>query len=163
MRASVTLMLAVVAAIGTCGRARAATTEVPFQRGVNLTSWLQAGGARQIQFTQFTKQDLAHGTRHEDCVGRWANFAHWDPDVAMKAVRGADIPLRMLVPRKADNLLVAGRFCSVLRSMTSCMVMGQGAGIAAAMAADRGVRAASLPADDVKSAAVEQGVNVGTA
>ncbi len=112
---------------------------------------------------EFTKQDLAHGTRHEDCVGRWANFAHWDPDVAMKAVRGADIPLRMLVPRKADNLLVAGRFCSVLRSMTSCMVMGQGAGIAAAMAADRGVRAASLPADDVKSAAVEQGVNVGTA
>jgi endoglucanase len=33
-------------------------TETPFHRGVNLTSWLQAGSARQIQFTKFTKQDL---------------------------------------------------------------------------------------------------------
>ena len=32
--------------------------EVPFKRGVNLTSWLQASNARQIQFNKFTKQDF---------------------------------------------------------------------------------------------------------
>lgn len=32
--------------------------EVPFKRGVNLTSWLQASNVREIQFTKFTKQDL---------------------------------------------------------------------------------------------------------
>ena len=37
-----------------------AKTDAPFHRGVNLTSWLQAGSARQIQFTMFTKQDLVN-------------------------------------------------------------------------------------------------------
>ncbi|OHB66439.1 MAG: hypothetical protein A2Y77_03815 [Planctomycetes bacterium RBG_13_62_9] len=32
--------------------------DVPFHRGVNLTNWLQAGSARQIQFTKYTKQDF---------------------------------------------------------------------------------------------------------
>ncbi len=60
MRAPVAVMLTAVAVICACDRARAATTEVPFHRGVNLTSWLQVGSARQIQFTQFTKQDLVN-------------------------------------------------------------------------------------------------------
>ena len=32
--------------------------EAPFSRGVNLTGWLQQPGPRQIQFNQFTQQDL---------------------------------------------------------------------------------------------------------
>jgi len=59
MRSPVAVMLTAVAVVCTCCGARAAAkTEVPFHRGVNLTSWLQVGSARQIQFTQFTKQDL---------------------------------------------------------------------------------------------------------
>jgi endoglucanase len=54
-------MLAAVAVVCACGGVRAAAgTEVPFHRGVNLTSWLQAGSVRQIQFTQFTKQDFVN-------------------------------------------------------------------------------------------------------
>jgi endoglucanase len=34
--------------------------EVPFSKGVNLTNWFQAGSARQIQFTKYTKDDFAH-------------------------------------------------------------------------------------------------------
>jgi endoglucanase len=61
MRAPVAVMLTAVAVVCACGGARAAAgTEVPFHRGVNLTSWLQVGSARQIQFTQFTKQDLVN-------------------------------------------------------------------------------------------------------
>jgi endoglucanase len=33
-------------------------SQAPFNRGVNLTGWFQAGNARQIQFTKFTKQDF---------------------------------------------------------------------------------------------------------
>jgi endoglucanase len=36
------------------------TPQVGFHRGVNLTNWLQAGSAREIQFTKYTKQDLAN-------------------------------------------------------------------------------------------------------
>lgn len=32
--------------------------EMPFHRGVNLTSWFQVSGPREIQFTKFTRQDL---------------------------------------------------------------------------------------------------------
>jgi len=32
--------------------------DIPFSRGVNLTGWFQASGPREIQFTEFTKQDL---------------------------------------------------------------------------------------------------------
>ncbi len=32
--------------------------QVPFHKGVNLTQWFQAGSARQIQFTKFTKKDF---------------------------------------------------------------------------------------------------------
>jgi len=35
-----------------------AVSQTPFNRGVNLTGWFQAGNARQIQFTEFTRKDF---------------------------------------------------------------------------------------------------------
>ena len=32
--------------------------KLPFNRGVNLTNWLQSSNVRQIQFSKFTKQDF---------------------------------------------------------------------------------------------------------
>ncbi len=32
--------------------------ETPFQRGINLTNWMQTSSAQQIQFTKYTRQDL---------------------------------------------------------------------------------------------------------
>jgi len=32
--------------------------EVPFQRGVNLSGWLQKSSAHQVQFSRFTKTDF---------------------------------------------------------------------------------------------------------
>ena len=64
------------------------------------------------------------------------------------------IPYRILTPKGFDNLLVAGRCVSAdqlvhgsLRVMPGCFITGQAAGIAAAMAAERG---ASVHAVDVK-------------
>jgi len=55
------------------------------------------------------------------------------------------IPYRILLPRKLDNVLVAGRCVSTdrslqgsLRVMPGCYITGQAAGVAAAMAADAG-------------------------
>lgn len=36
----------------------ATAAEMPFSKGVNLTGWFQTSGARQVQFTKFTKQDF---------------------------------------------------------------------------------------------------------
>jgi endoglucanase len=59
MRSSAIVMLLAAAGVGVGSRATAlGGTEAPFHRGVNLTGWLQVGSARQIQFTQFTKQDF---------------------------------------------------------------------------------------------------------
>ena len=61
MRSSIAVRLIAVGVICVCGGVGAvAKTEAPFHRGVNLTSWLQAGSTRQIQFTMFTKQDLVN-------------------------------------------------------------------------------------------------------
>jgi len=53
-----------------------------------------------------------------------------------------DIPYRCLIPRKVDNLLVGGRCISTtheaqgpIRNIPPCMVTGQAAGVAAALAA----------------------------
>ncbi len=65
MRSHRVVFLALVGVVCVCGwdrlvPAAVAGVETPFHRGVNLTGWLQAGSARQIQFTTFTKQDLVN-------------------------------------------------------------------------------------------------------
>src|SRR5262245_48454782 len=35
-----------------------ACAQVPFSKGVNLTSWFQASSAQQIQFSKFTRKDF---------------------------------------------------------------------------------------------------------
>jgi endoglucanase len=63
MRLCVAVVLAVVAIVCSHSSAwaeNAVKPEVLFHCGVNLTNWLQAGSARQIQFTKYTKQDLAN-------------------------------------------------------------------------------------------------------
>ena len=57
-----------------------------------------------------------------------------------------DIPFRILIPQKLDNVLVAGRCLSATheahascRSMGQCMAMGEAAGTAAALSIEHGV------------------------
>ena len=62
------------------------------------------------------------------------------------------IPYRCLLPQKIDRLLVAGRCLSAdhdahasVRSMGQCMAMGQAAGVAAAMAAEKSIGPRDVP------------------
>jgi len=76
-----------------------------------------------------------------------------------------EIPYGCIVARDADNLLVGGRPISVdhavhasMRVMPPACTVGQAAGVAAAMACQRGARPADLDGVEVKQALIEQGV-----
>ncbi len=73
-----------------------------------------------------TKEDVMASRTFPDSIGRGRNY---------------HIPYRTLLPRRVENLLVAGRCYSatpdaqkISREIPPCMVMGQAAGTAAAMA-----------------------------
>lgn len=75
-----------------------------------------------------------------------------------------EIPLGAMLPVGLPHALCAGkalscdvRSYSALRVQASCMGMGQAAGVAAALAAKRGVEPAQLPLSDLRSALRGQG------
>lgn len=75
-----------------------------------------------------------------------------------------DIPYRILVPQRIENLLVAGKGCSTdraayLRYVQQTMVTGQAAGVAAALCARNGTTPRALEADvsELQKVLLEQG------
>lgn len=89
---------------------------------------------------QFDDQIGLCGAPIEDHVPGTGTIWEYLPDGA-----AVGIPLASLLPRDGANVLVAGRCFSAthdaqasIRSMAQCMAMGQAAGTAAALAADRG-------------------------
>ena len=78
-----------------------------------------------------------------------------------------EIPYGSLVPRELEGLLVAGRnlSCDVrshnpLREVPECWVMGQGAGVGAALAVNRGVAARAAPLAEMQAELCRQGAIV---
>ncbi len=76
-----------------------------------------------------------------------------------------DIPYRSLLVRGASNLLVAGRCISATHEALAssrvtgvCMAIGEGAGVAAAMSADRGVGPRDLDGEKLHTDLVRAGV-----
>ena len=96
-----------------------------------------------------TKDDVLGARKFADGIGRnaWPVELH-DPGKSGEVYwqrlpdgESYDIPYRCLVPRRIDGLLVAGRCASAthvaqasLRVTGPCLVMGQAAGTAAALA-----------------------------
>jgi hypothetical protein len=79
-----------------------------------------------------------------------------------------DVPYRSLVPKKIENLLVAGRCFSAThealasaRLMPSCMAMGQAAGTAAAICADAGIAPRRVDAAALRKKLIAQGASLG--
>lgn len=123
-------------------------------------------GRRVHALYTVTVADLERGARHEDAICR-ATFCvdvH-PPDpreggVSNRGIRSQpyDIPLRALIARDAENLLLAGRCISgdhlahsSYRVTGNACVMGQAAGVCAALASQRGVLPRDVPAADVRS------------
>jgi hypothetical protein len=78
-----------------------------------------------------------------------------------------DIPLRSLLPRNTDRLIVAGRCISgtheahsSYRVMPIVMATGQAAGVCAALAARKGVAPRDLPVREIQRELVRQGASL---
>jgi succinate dehydrogenase/fumarate reductase flavoprotein subunit len=76
-----------------------------------------------------------------------------------------DIPYRCLLPVNIDGLLVAGRCISgshvahgVYRVTGTCMAMGQAAGLAAAISAERDISPADLDRKELHQMLLKRGV-----
>lgn len=79
-----------------------------------------------------------------------------------------DIPYRSLVPKKVDNLLVAGRCLSAdfmaqsgCRLIMACLTMGQAAGTATAMSLERDIPPRDLDRIALQKQLLSDGVNLG--
>ena len=76
------------------------------------------------------------------------------------------VPFKCILPRKVDNLLVAGRClgtgdtCDTFRLICPCFVTGQAAGAAAALAAKSGVSPRSLAYSAVRAELIRQNVYI---
>jgi hypothetical protein len=75
------------------------------------------------------------------------------------------IPYRTLIPANSKNILVAGRCFSAshvahssVRSMAQCMVMGEAAGVAAALSAKKSIAPIELDINLLKQHLLQQGV-----
>jgi len=135
--------------------------------GIRVSRWIDG----ELQFTRAMKESP---TRFEDAIGRGVV----EVDYKKNPSKGAwscqtfrdetfDIPFRCLVPRRVEGLLMgAGRSVSadqpwLLRVMALTMVIGQGAGVAAAVAARAGVPPHRVDLAAVQAELRRQGVEFG--
>jgi glycine/D-amino acid oxidase-like deaminating enzyme len=123
---------------------------------------------------RLTADDVLAARKFEDVVARGAypvdiHNPKGSGTVLKRLPEGEayDIPLRCLLPRGVDNLLVAGRCLSgsheahsSYRVMPIVMATGQAAGVAAALAARHGVTARALPVAEVQDELIRQGANL---
>ncbi len=127
-------------------------------------------GVRQTRFIegeyQLTAEDAICGRRFEDVIAISSC-----PIIAYYGYRryldheGFDIPYRCLLPKKVENLLVAGRCISSeqqpyesFRAMAPVMAIGQAAGTAAALASQRGITPRQLDVVSLQQALLDQGM-----
>ena len=126
------------------GFADASIVDIAAQIGVRETRRIQG------QYV-LTGEDILASSRFDDAIGvnAWPMELHTAGRIDWQFPRNwdstdsrvyNDLPWRMLVPAKVDNLLVAGRCASMThegqsaaRVSGACFVMGQAAGTAAAM------------------------------
>jgi len=118
--------------------------------GLRQTRWLHA---------DFTLTEATYGTPLKDAIGRGVALRRWRKDSEM-----FDIPLRCMLPPKTDGLILgSGRSTSsvpaeMLRIQPVTMLVGQGAGVSAAVAVRDGVRVRDVDIGRVQQVLAEQGV-----
>jgi hypothetical protein len=120
----------------------------------------------------FTADMMQAGIRHSDAIGRFVGYdavlKHkganaWNAGVCH--TDSSDLPYRCIVPRHTDGLLIgAGRSIStdnpwLLRVMAHTMVVGQGAGVAAAVSAATDIVPRHVDIGTVQKELIRQGVD----
>jgi len=114
-------------------------------------------GIRQTRLLEgkyvVTKEDVMQRVHFPDTVARGRDYY---------------TPLRAMLPKGIDQLVVAGRHYSateqaqkISREIPPCMSMGQSAGVAAALAVDRGIRVHEVEPARICAKVREQGGDPG--
>ena len=129
-------------------------------------------GIRQTRFIEgeykLAAEDAIKGRRFDDVVAiSPCAIIHYYGYRRYLEHEGYDIPYRCLVPKKIDNLLVAGRCISSEqqpyeshRAMVNIMAIGQAAGVAAALCSKECVSPRVLNVQKLQQALIEQGVEL---
>lgn len=112
--------------------------------------------------------DLQASRHFADGIARLGvYFPDWGPNYAIKGLR-YDVPYRCLVPETVDGLLVGGRCLSAdlragnnMRLLVPCLATGQGAGVAAAIAAREGCAPRDVPVEALREELKAQDVYLG--
>ena len=115
-----------------------------------------------------TKEDVMNQGLFEDTVGIFPEFIDGIGYLILPTTgRYYQIPYRCLVPKKVDNLLVAGRcICGdrvahvSYRNMSCCVTTGQAAGAAAAISLRDGVTTAKVDVSHVQAELERQKVRI---
>jgi len=113
-----------------------------------------------------TEQDVRQQARFDDAIGIFPEFIDGYGLLILPTTgRYFHVPYGALVPKAADNLLVAGRAIAgdkishaSVRNMMCCTVSGQGAGVAAAVSVRHGVTTAQVSIRLVQAELKRQGV-----
>ena len=134
--------------------------------GIRVSRWIDG------EF-KFAPEMKANATRFEDSIGRGVVESDFVKNTApgawgVQAMEDStfDIPYRCMLPREVDGLIMgAGRSVSAvnpwtLRVMALTMVIGQGAGVAAAVCADSGTVPREVDITEVQSILRHQGAEV---
>jgi hypothetical protein len=128
--------------------------------GVRYTRWIDAG-------FDLTAQHVDEGARFDDVVGVHSAFAAHPKGGVIHPPRTAELPYRIMLPQKVDNLIVAsGKSVStdprgLLRLQVSCYVLGQAAGVAAAVAVKSDRSAREVDIQEVQRGLLRQNVHLG--
>ena len=143
--------------------------DLPPQLGIRETRRVVGG-------YQLSGEDVLGCASFEDSIGvnGWPMEVHVAGDVVFKfppipELRGYnELPYRMLVPEKIDNLLVAGRCASMThegqsaaRVSGACFAMGEAAGTAAALALSGNTLPRDIEVPRLQKALTRQGAFIG--
>lgn len=132
---------------------------IPGMEKAHITSIPNGIGIRETRRIDgeyiLTSEDILAGRKFEDCIAKngYCIDIHdpkgkgWGVSFIKSSDACYDIPYRCIVPKRIENLLIAGRCISTTaealastRIMPSCMALGEAAGVAAAIAADAKIR-----------------------
>jgi hypothetical protein len=121
-----------------------------------------------------TGEDVLEGRQFADSVGYCGatvdihNVEGGKEKTHMQAIkegRAYQVPYRILLPGGIDGLLIAGRCvsadrvaCGSIRQQAGCLVTGQAAGVAAALAAKRNTSPRKIEAEELQRALRDQDV-----
>jgi hypothetical protein len=151
----------------------ARTEKIP---GMEEVCLMRTGGFAMARDTRrligeyvFTEKDCLEGTDFEDAVA--SKYGGSDPVGSQRPnldiKQGAKIPYRVLLPKKIDGLLVAGRCSSATmlghyggKSMGNMISIGQAAGIAAALCSRHNTLPRALPHQLIQEQLIRMSVSL---